>query len=43
VRRLYNAWLARIAAATPEFVIGPPTFCTFKDMFAFTPVATLQD
>jgi hypothetical protein len=42
VQQLFRRWLAQIGAATPEFVIGPPAFCTFRDMFAFTPVTTLK-
>ncbi len=42
-QKLYRRWLLRIAEATPEFVIGQPAFCTFRDMFAFTPVVTLME
>ena len=43
VRQLYEGWFLQIAKAAPEFDIGPPVFCTFRDMFAFTPVLTLKD
>jgi hypothetical protein len=28
-------WMAQIRAVAPTFPLGPPEFCTFKDMFAF--------
>lgn len=28
-------WMDQIRAAAPAFALGPPEFCTFKDMFAF--------
>jgi hypothetical protein len=43
ITELYKTWFATIEARVPAFVIGPPVFCTFKDMFAFTPVLTLSD
>ncbi len=43
INQLYKSWFARIEATVPEFVIGPPAFCTFKDMFAFAPTLTLSD
>ncbi len=43
INQLYKTWFARIEAVVPQFVIGPPAFCTFKDMFAFAPVLTLSD
>lgn len=43
INQLYKSWFARIEATVPEFVIGPPAFCTFKDMFAFAPVLALSD
>ncbi len=43
INQLYKSWFERIEALVPEFVIGPPAFCTFKDMFAFAPVLTLSD
>jgi hypothetical protein len=43
INQLYKSWFARIEATVPEFVIGPPAFCTFKDMFAFAPVLALND
>ncbi len=42
-RQLFSAWGRRIATAAPEFTIGPPEFCRFRDMFAFTPLLTLAD
>ncbi len=43
INQLYKTWFARIEAVVPDFIIGPPAFCTFRDMFAFTPVLTLSD
>lgn len=43
VHQRFKNWFGQIAAAAPEFVIGPPVFCTFRDMFAFTPLLTLSD
>jgi hypothetical protein len=43
VRGLFDGWFNRIVAAMPEFQIGPPAFCTFRDMGAFRPILELQD
>ncbi|MDP9013667.1 MAG: DUF1868 domain-containing protein [Pseudomonadota bacterium] len=43
MRPLFSRWLREIDAALPEFAVGPPRFCTFRDMFAFTPALTLKD
>lgn len=34
-RQALAEWQSRVAAAAPQIVLGPPEFCTFRDMLAF--------
>ncbi len=42
-QRAYKGWTARLSSVLPEFELGPPEFCIFKDMYSFERIFYLSN